>query len=216
VTSFTGGDATRALEAAIKSIETRSSAEVVIAVRRQSARHLHAHVIAGGVAMFVALAYMLFGRHPFALTSILVDPFVVGLAAGAAVELVPAFKRLVTSRRALRRAVERAARATFLERGVHLTRGRTGVLVYVSLVEAEAGLIADGQVEVAWPAEARDRLRAALTAAVPTGGVAFAAVLAGAADDLATVLPRATDDVNELPDALDVHVAMREKREPER
>ena len=60
---------------------------------------------------------MLFSRHPFSLASILVDPFVVGVAAGGLVELLPGVKRVLTTAARRRSEVRRAARATFVERG---------------------------------------------------------------------------------------------------
>jgi putative membrane protein len=201
---FLDGDAPRALEDAIRGIEASSAAEVVVAIRRQSALWLHAHVIVGAAAAIAALGYMLFGAHAFALTSILIDPFVVGAVIGAAVELWPAGKRLLTPQRIRRGAVDRAARATFVERGVHHTRGRTGILIYLSLAERDAAVVADAMVAATWPSEAQARCRAALIDAIARGGPAVAAVIAGLAGELGTALPRAHDDVNELSDAVDV------------
>ena len=64
---------------------------------------------------------MLFAEHAFALASILVDPFVVALLAGGVVELLPGAQALADPAAARRREVDRAARATFVERGVHHT-----------------------------------------------------------------------------------------------
>jgi putative membrane protein len=204
VRAFLDGDATRALEDGIRAVEQASCAEVVIAVRRRSAAHLHANVLAGAIGLLAALAYMLYGSHTFGLASFLVDPIIAAVLVGAAVELFPAFTRLVTPRSVRHAAVLRGARATFVERGVHLTRGRTGILVYVSLVEAQAEVVVDGGVATAWPDESRARLAAAVTAAIPGGGMAVGKAIAAVAPALGQALPRAADDVNELPDAVDI------------
>ncbi|HVK83824.1 MAG TPA: hypothetical protein VM513_06940, partial [Kofleriaceae bacterium] len=86
---FVDDDARAAFQTAIEAVEAASAAEVVVAVRRRSAGYLHANLIVGVVIAFAALATMLFADASFSLLSILVDPFVVGGAAGALVELLP-------------------------------------------------------------------------------------------------------------------------------
>ena len=98
--------------------------------------------------------------------------------------------------------MEEAARATFVERRVHSTTGRTGILLYVSVLEREAALVVDLGVE---PLAATDGWRRAveeLETAVRGGadGNAVAARLRALGDLLAPVLPCGPDDVNELPD----------------
>lgn len=195
---FLDDAARHAFKQAIEAIESASAVEVVVAVRHRSARYLHANLVVGAVVAFVGLVAMLFSSHEFALTSILVDPFAVGLAAGGLVEQVAPLKRLLTPRGWRRREVLRAARATFVERGVHYTTGRSGVLVYVSWLEQEIVLVPDGGIRVDLaPAMAE------LTATIPRGGAAVAACLAALAPTLAADLPHRDDDINELPDAID-------------
>lgn len=188
---------------AIEAIERASAVEVVIAVRRRSARYLHVNVAVGAIAAIASLATMLYADHVFALTSILVDPFVVGLAVGGAVELVPELVRLVVSAAARRAQVVRAARATFVERGVHHTTGRSGLLVYLSWTERTVALVADVGLAAALPPGALATAEAELGAAMRTGGVAVATRLAALAPAMARALPHRADDVNELPDAID-------------
>jgi putative membrane protein len=201
---FADDAAIGALEGAVRKLEASSSAELVIAVRRQAQLWLHAHVIAGGVAAFVALAYMLYSDFGFGLLSILIDPFVIGIAIGAAMELWPGGKRFLTSRKRRRAAVERAARAAFYDRGVHHTRGRTGMLLYIAVTERMAALVPDDEAEAAWTAIERTRVVIAIEAAIPGGGESVAKVLEGLVPEIAKAMPRAADDVNELPDALDM------------
>ena len=65
---------------AIRTIESVSGVEVVVAVRRRSHEYRHANVVVGMLVAFAGLAAMLFSEHPFGLAAILIDPFVVGLA----------------------------------------------------------------------------------------------------------------------------------------
>ena len=200
---FLDAAARTAFSRAIEAIEQASAAEVVVAVRRRSAVYLHANVAIGAAVAVAGLAAMLFSAHVFALTSILIDPFVVGGVAGAVVELLPAVKRLLSPRAMRQREVLRAARATFVERGVHRTRDRSGILVYISWLEREVAVIGDAGIERALPAEIHADAVRSLTAAISGGGAAVARQLERFAPALAAAMPRRDDDVNELLDAID-------------
>jgi putative membrane protein len=198
---FLDDEARRGFQRAVETIENASSAEVVIAIRRRSATYRHANVLVGVIVAFVGLAITLFAQAEFSLAAILVDPFVLGGLAAALVEPAPAVKRLFTPAAWRDRELVRAARATFVERGVHATRGRTGILVYISLLERQVALVFDTGLALA--ADARAAAERTLTAAVPRGGAAVAAALAQLAPALAQIAPHRDDDINELPDAID-------------
>jgi len=202
-TQFLDADARAAFARAVETIENSSAVEVVIAIRQRSAAYHHANVIVGAVAAFAGLAAMLFAEHTFGLISILVDPFVVGGLAGWLVELLPQVKRGLTSRAQLRADVLRAARATFVERGVHATTGRSGVLVYISWLEQEIALVPDLGLAASLPEGALGTAEAKLRALLPAGGAAVAAELEQLAAVMGGAMPHRDDDVNELPDAID-------------
>ena len=211
---FLDAAARAGFEHAIAAIERASAVEVVIAVRRRSAAYRHANVVVGGVAAIAGLAAMLFGEHVFALTSILIDPFVLGGLLGALVELLPAVQRALSPPAMRRRQVMRAARATFVERGVHNTRDRSGMLVYISWLERAVALVADSGLERKLSAAAREHAEQALTAAMASGGAAVARELERLAPALAAAMPRRDDDVNELPDAIDSDVEPPDRSPP--
>jgi putative membrane protein len=204
---FLDAAARAAFERAIQTIEGTSAVEVVIAVRRRSASYLHAHVVVGVIAAFAGLAVMLFADHGFALTSILIDPFVVGGLAGAVVQRLPDVQRWLTPAAIRRRAVARAARATFLERGVHNTRERSGILVYLSWLERDIALIADSGLARRLSTDALASAEQALIREIPAGGTAVAGALARLAPALTAAMPHRDDDLNELPDAIDSELA---------
>ncbi len=211
---FLDAAARAAFTQAIAAIEGTSAVEVVIAVRRRSAGYRHVNVVVGGLAAMAGLAVMLFGEHVFALTSILVDPFVVGGIAGALVELLPGVKRLLSSAAMRHRAIVDAARATFVERGVHNTRDRSGLLVYLSWLEREAVIVADSGLGRKLSSEAQAQAERALTAAMAEGGAAVARELEQLAPAMAAAMPRRADDINELPDAIDSDLDRHERVRP--
>jgi putative membrane protein len=197
-------DAARAAFAkAVSTIEDASALEVVIAVRRKSAGYRLVNAVIGAVVAFVALATVLYVDHEFSTASILIDPFVSGLLAAALIELAPAIKRLVASPDVQETEVRRGARATFVERGVHNTRDRSGVLVYISWLEQRVCVVPDSGLAQALPAAAVERLELQLTAAMRSGGAAVARALEQALIKITPAMPRRADDVNELPDAID-------------
>ena len=103
------------------------------------------------------------------------------------------------SRRVHRRAVE------LFRTGCELkTRGRTGVLLYLSLLERRAEIVADkaiaDQVEPDVWGEAMAVLVDEVKAGRPGEGMALAVEKIGAV--LARILPKTLDDPNELPDRL--------------
>ncbi len=187
----------------IEEIESASAVEVVVALRRRSASYLHANLIVGVVIAFAGLAAMLFAAYPFSLISILVDPFIVGAVAGALVELLPQVKRVLTPTRVRRRHVDHAARATFVDRGVHNTTDRSGLLVYISWLEQQVALVADSNLQKTFTVEALLQAERDLTAAMSDGGTAVGRELGKLDAALAAAMPRRAGDINELPDALD-------------
>jgi putative membrane protein len=204
---FLDEDARKAFGHAVETIENASAVEVVIAVRRRSAGYRHANAVVGALAAFAALAAMLFAAEPFSLGAILVDPWLAGLGAGALVELLPTIKRVLTPPAWRHAHVHRAARAAFVERGVHATSGRSGLLVYISWLEQQVALIPDLGLAAVWPAARLADAERALTSRMRRGGAAVARELATLAERLGAAMPRADDDVNELPDAIDSDLA---------
>jgi putative membrane protein len=200
---FLDHEARAAFKQAIEAIENASSVEIVVAVRRRSSGYFHANLIFGGIVTFAALAAMLFLDQAFGLVSILVDPFLVGALAAAAVELLPGVKRLLTPSSVRRREVRNAARAAFVERGVHNTMDRSGILVYVSWLEQQIALVADSGVLNAFTVEAVEAAERDINDSMSNGGVAVARTLESYKTRLGVVLPRRAEDINELPDAID-------------
>lgn len=200
---FLDDDARVAFQRAIESIEEGSAAEVVVAVRRRSHGYRQVNVAIGMLVAFSGLAAMLYTRQTFALLSILIDPFVVGILAGAIVELLPGLKRRLTPSLQRSMHVHRAARATFVERGVHATRERTGLLVYISWLEQQVALVPDLGLARLVSADALARMEGTLTAAMRDGGTAVATALEKLAGELRTAAPVGADDVNELSDSID-------------
>jgi putative membrane protein len=191
-----------ALRAAAADVEARSAAEVVIVVRRQSGSYRDVDLSAGVAAGLLLLWYQLFSPVEFSLGSILWGPPLLGAVVAFAVSRWPTGRRLLTTAGRRRLAVREAACAVFVERGLDATRGRTGLLVFVSQLERAVEVLGDRGLRAAVPEAEWQARTAALQAAVSASDpwTAVAVQVRSLGDVLARVLPRAHDDADELAD----------------
>lgn len=186
----------------VKAIESRTAAEVVVAVRRTSGQYRHTDYLLGFVLSLATLVAMLYVPIDVELEYFPVD-VALSFAAGAGLcALVPALRRWITSRRLLEENVRTAARAAFVELGVSRTTGRTGILVFVSIFEKRVEVVTDIGVDSSALGKEWEEVRAKLSAAVSSADDPdpFFKAMHMMAAPLERVLPRSADDVNELPD----------------
>ena len=126
------------------------------------------------------------------------------LVTALVVELPPVHRAL-TPGRLKRHRVRRRAAEQFLAKNLHLTRERTGVLIFVSLDERMAELIADEGIAQHVEPHVWDKAMAALSEGLRRGEPAagFAAAVGLCGDVLAEKFPvRPGDNPNELRDAV--------------
>ena len=203
--SFLSEAGEQALEAAVAEIEAVSSAEVVIAIRPRARYALTQHATVGLTAAIGMLAFTLYSPIEFAIWHILVLPVLAGVLGALLVEAWPALYRFVAPPWLRQEHVREAAYAAFVERAVHATRDRTGLLVYVALRERMVELVGDVAVMGEVGIETLAAWAGALEAELPRGAEAFATRLAAElVPALARQLPRRHDDIDELANAVQV------------
>lgn len=194
-------DARKTFAEAVRAIEARSSVEMVVTVRDRSAPYKHVHVawasVCGGLMLLFYMYYPLTFADDLAVPSV-----VVAFAAGLLLGSVDALKRPFLSKRERQQAVAVAARAAFYDANVGVTKRRTGVLVYVSLLERSVEVVPDTGVRIDAMGKAWTDAVAALQANAEAGAAPadVAKTLATLGDALAAAMPVTVDDVNELPD----------------
>jgi putative membrane protein len=100
--------------------------------------------------------------------------------------------------------VRRAALDQFLSHGLHLTQDRTGVMIFASLAERRAEVIADEGIYRAAPRAVWDEVAALLVAGLENDAVAdgFVAAITRSGEILAEHVPPRSDNPNELSDRL--------------
>jgi putative membrane protein len=189
----------RRIEEGIARIEKRSAAEFVVAVLPRSANYSKWRaLIAGTWAIAAAIAYFQFVPWGGEVWGLLLE-----LPVGAVVWAVlgyPSIRRHLMPAHEAERAVHGAAFRLFAERGVHRTRDRTGMLLYISELERRAVLLGDSGIhervgDEGWPrhiAHLVSRIREGRT----TDGVLE--VLEALETSLAAKLPVGAGDVDEL------------------
>jgi putative membrane protein len=189
------------IEQAVRDAETRTSGEIVVAEVRSSAAYGAQRAIASAM-LAAALATVLVLLMPHLPAPIVLLAQVPFFAAAWLVVALPSAQRLLAGARRLEAATRARAAQLFAERGVHVTRDRTGVLIMVSEVERRVVILADAGInarvgEGAWSAHV-----ASITTAIRAGrpGDGVMAVIREIGELLARDFPRRPDDVNELPD----------------
>lgn len=215
------------VRAAVEAAEARTSGEVVCVLARQSGDYFETPLAwAGGISMVVPGVALILGWLPGPITKLLegwtiahtgaVDVAVVHALTAyvivqttlfiltAVVISIPKIRFALTPAALRREQVQRRAHEQFAAQGMHLTQERTGLLVFASLAERHAVVVADAGIAAKLPPGSWDEVVSALIggmkASDPGGG--FAAAITKAADLMEGPLPRRADDKNELPDTV--------------
>lgn len=217
-----------AIEAAVRQAEARTTGEIYCVVTPESSHYAEIPLAwAAGVALLAPAILLLGGVHVSipdffstwnadqvseaiemsvrrALIGTIVLQGVLFVLTGLLVE-IPAVRRALTPGGLKRHRVQRRAAEQFLAKNLHLTRERTGVMIYVSLGERMAELIADEGIATHVDGHVWDKAMAALTHGLKHGtpGAGFATAVNLCGDVLAERFPaHAGDNPNELPDAV--------------
>jgi putative membrane protein len=201
MTLFSKADEARIAEA-IAEAERKTSGEIVAVVAAESSTYLYAPFLwAAVIALFVPWPLIYFTWMPVQwIFAIQLAVFLVLLAAmlprRVRYILVPAS---VKRSRAHRRAVEQ-----FLAQNLHTTAGRTGVLIFVSVAERYAEIIADAGIDAKVPKGSWREIVDGLTGQIAAGRAAdgFVGAIAASGTHLARHFPPGVNDPNELPDHL--------------
>jgi putative membrane protein len=205
IRDFFQPDTKKKVADAVKEVELQTAAEIVVAVHARSGSYRHTDHVVGALLAFATLLVLLFHPLEFAvewMPANVLLAFVVGELISVG---IPGLRRALTSQKVMNDNVRLFARSAFIEMGISQTRGRTGVLVYVSFFERRVDVIADSGVHVAEMIKAGSGWGKALTALDDSlsGTPDLEAFLAGVrllAAPLAEALPVQPDDINELPD----------------
>ena len=192
--------------AAIKDAETGTSGEIMVVVARQSDDYVHVPIhVAAGVALAIPFILPWAARFfPWATVS-LWWVFGIQLLAFIIVALVLShnwFRYMVTPRRLMRKYAHRNAATQFLTFHTHATGGRTGILIFVSLLERYIEVVGDTSIAAKVSKADWQKIIDAMLPLLKDQRLADALVLGieQAGHTLAKHFPPDTPNPNELPD----------------
>jgi putative membrane protein len=213
---FTAEERAR-IEAAVREAELKTSAEIVPVVATASGRYDRAEDLVGlwcGI-LLMGLTWWFFPRAeaeamwtPWWLAlelPALIAAMLIGFVVGAVIaSRVQGLRYLFTPKSEMEAEVLGRARQAFYDQRVHRTAGGTGLLIFVSLYERTAAIVADDVVVEKLGQTALDALCGQLTSAMKSGHAAdaFVTTITDTGERLGAVLPRDPRDVNELPNTL--------------
>jgi putative membrane protein len=205
---YFGEDGLERVEAAVHRAEKRTRGEIVPVLARRSAAYGHVPWVLG--LLLYAVLPSAGTAHWDALLPWGAEDWVpllnLGLAAlgGTLLGRRPFFLRLLTPARDLEQAVHLSAEATFYRLGLRKTRESTGILLYVSLAEHRAVVLADHGIAAKVPASTWNEVCADLLqgAAAHDLAAGFENAIARCADILAQSFPARRHNRNELPNRL--------------
>jgi putative membrane protein len=193
----------RKIAAAIAEAERKTSGELVTVVARAADDYRYLPILWPAIAALLLPAIVLTlrpetGAWPLYLAqaTLFVVLALIAHVAPVRLALVPGCVK--------RQRASRLAREQFFERGLHLTRARIGVLIFVSIAEHHVEIIADQGINALVPPGTWDKAVADFVERVRAGRVTegFLAAIGLVGDRLAEHFPRPAGDVDELPNRL--------------
>lgn len=128
---------------AMRAIESRSAAEIVVDVRARSGSYAHAEGRFAALLTLVSLVVLVYMPLVVPPVAVLLDAVAVYVLGLGLAHRSDALRRLCTTRRERAEAVKTHAESAFHHRGIANTSEETGVLLFVSLLEQRMEVLAD-------------------------------------------------------------------------
>ena len=199
--TFTEQDRER-ISAAIRAAETRTSGEIICVLARSSSGTTAIPlVIASIAALALPWALVAFTAMPvYRILTLQVVTFVVL----AALLYLPPVHAALLPRRTRRALAHQAAMQQFRSRGLTRKKDRTGILIFVSLAERYARIVADEGIAARVPQTQWQSAVDSLIAHAREGHIAdgFIGAIEWCGNELARHFPRTEGSRDELPDRI--------------
>ncbi|WP_342644196.1 TPM domain-containing protein [Rhodoligotrophos ferricapiens] len=195
------GDTAR-INDAITQAESKTSGEIVAVLAQESDDYIYIPILWASLAALL-LPFPLIFLTRFGTA----DIYTLQLALFIVLALIfsmPGLRRFVIPKRLRELRVHRRAAEQFLARNLHTTEGRTGVLLFVSLAERCAVILADEGIAAKVAPSTWQTIIDRLTADIAAGRLAdgLVAAVADCGNILAAHFPPRPDDLDELPNHL--------------
>jgi putative membrane protein len=199
--SFFDDAAKRRTTEAIREIESTTAAEVVVSVSPRASRYHVTTLAFSAACALMAFLVMWFSPVVYDVRTIPLDVALVFVVTFAFAYFSDVVRGRLTPKKLRHTKVHEAATKAFTDLGITKTRDRTGMLVFVSLLEREVELILDEGIAGGNLGSEFETAKKSLASAVQKRDIdAFEEALKRLAPPLSVLLPRHEDDVNELSD----------------
>jgi putative membrane protein len=194
-------DVQRVVEA-IRTAEARTAGEIFCVIAHASGSYTLVPIAwAALVALAVPLPFIYLTNWPAGMIYLLqLAAFIVT----AAILSVPAVRFRIVPKQTMHRRAHAEAVRQFLAHGLHLTERRTGVLIFASVAERYAEIVADAGINAKVDPDAWENIIAAMIAAIKDGrpGDGFVSAVQQCGALLARHFPHGTINRDELPNKL--------------
>ena len=131
------------IEQRVADTEQRTSAEIVVVVAGRSGSYRDLVVLVGAGVGLVALMLLLYLPLSFPAATVVPLTVLAGLAGALAAGRSAVLMQVLSLEDRQRAQVRAAARVSFVDEAVSATRERTGLLVYISVLEDRIELLSD-------------------------------------------------------------------------
>jgi putative membrane protein len=187
---------------AIRSAEARTSGEIVCVLARTSTQATALPVILAAAAA-LATPWLLVALTAMTVQQILAIQIAVFLVLLLLLSL-PSLRVALMPRQMRRAIAHQKAMEQFVSRGLAGNKDRAGILIFVSLAERYARIIADDEIAARVPQSAWQGAVDALIAHTRHGRIAdgFIAAIDACGEELARHFPQAAGSQNKLPDRI--------------
>lgn len=200
-----------AIESKVAEVEKKTSGEIVVFVARASSTYWRIHAFLMVFGWILGSAFFFVAKSQLKETWLPFEPIelfgfqITGALLFALLGQIPALLRIVIPSRLRKEKVTKGAMLRFLTEGLAQTEERTGILIYLSLLEHEARILADKGIhqrvpENYWDQNMADILKGLAQRSsnknAPTQ--ALCKVIENMGSKLALEFPASTNDRNEL------------------
>ncbi len=190
----------------IELIENNSLVEMVVIIKPQSGRYRDIPVWCGIIFSFLLYTFFMFSSVEFGVYMIYGMTILSFFLIYGLVSVISIFKAMFIKRKRKTRNVEINARAIFQKGGVRFTEDRIGTLVYISLFEKLVFILPDRGAENAIPVDEWKEIKLDFQSIFDSKDVPAELInkLNKWQPVFAKYIPPVENDINELPDDMNV------------
>ncbi|MGL5934707.1 MAG: TPM domain-containing protein [Cetobacterium sp.] len=191
---------------AVQSIEAESDAEIVTLVYAHSSPYKAISLQYAGIIAWLSFTILMVIPHFLTDATLYFVPLLTFMASFVAIEKIPKLKAALLPQKLKHRNTEIYARALFQKAGIYHTQRKTGLLIFISLLEKKAHLIADRGIENALSLEDWQKIQNYFDAIFEKEDFesGLLEAIAQSKTHFIQNLPILPNDINELPDYIEV------------